>query len=407
MQETLFGRVISIRKYKTTIFADMYMYTNKPTRKQIMIAGNQKINFSVGDIIKVKGQDTITQKGLEALDVSNIEILSRSSISQPKIGKKHINKDKYKSSFYDALRGGRSIKLWHLRNDIISTIQAILIEKGFLQIYSPILANQRGTSIAEPFSTVTETGEIRYLRITEEINHKKIFAATLSALFEFGYVFRRMGTGGNHANEYLVVELIHPNWKLNDLIQLVSEIYNRLVPLVKSKNMELPSEFGKALSICTFDEVLKPYKERIGRYNPKLMNNKYELEEKHIRFDFFQKFIKPNINRPTIVYGYDIGSPLAVARGDKYKELELIMGGSGIGHGYEDEINYSILLQRFEQQQKALEVRGIKAGIDYTFLEAAKAGLPPSASLVIGIDRLVSYISNIEYSPKVIARLFL
>ena len=96
-----------------------------------------------------------------------------------------------------------------------------------------------------------------------------------------------------------------------------------------------------------------------------------------------------------------------MARGDKYKELELIMGGSGIGHGYEDEINYSILLQRFEQQQKALEVRGIKAGIDYTFLEAAKAGLPPSASLVIGIDRLVSYISNIEYSPKVIARLFL
>ncbi|MCL4379736.1 MAG: hypothetical protein M1160_03940 [Candidatus Marsarchaeota archaeon] len=365
-------------------------------------------NLRRGDIVEVTGRETASEKRQNTLAVKNIKILGRTSAGISGV-KKDFNLENKRHNIVDELFGMRSIYIWNIKNELVRRLRDIMYDEGMTQIYAPVFNYYRGTQNVEPFVTFAKDGSQRYLRITQEMYHKRVLAATMAPIFEFGSVFRRIGTNKDRGEEYLVLELAYPQWKIKDLIRLISEIWNKVRTIPKLEEFHCIENFKEKLHVSTFDEVIKKNK---SIYSPKQDEIASIIDESYAPFNLndklkmeFDKQIKPKIMGPEIIVDYPIGSPLAKQEAGKSLELEWVLGGVSIAHGYEDETDPRIVNERFMQQLNILESKGIKAEIDADFMDALDTGVPPSASLAIGVDRLVEVLVGAT-NLRSIARLF-
>ena len=403
----LIGRIITIRKYSNVIFSDVYTYGSSLIVQMVMDK-DKAANLQQGDIVEVTGKETPSEKRQNTLTVETMKILGRTQASISRVKKDFNLKNKW-YNISDGLSGMRSIYIWNIKNELVRRLGNIMCDEVMTQIYTPIFNYYRGTQNVEPFVTFAKDESRRYLRITQEVYHKRVLAATMAPVFEFGSVFRRMGTNKDRSEEYLVLELVYPQWKIKDLIRLISKIWNKVRSIPKLEEFQRIENFKEKLHVSTFDEIIKKNK---SVYGPKKTEETGIVNESYVPFNLneivkmeFDKQIKPKIMGPEIIIDYPIGSPLAKQEAGKSIELEWILGGVSIAHGYEDETDPHIINERFKKQFDILESKGIKAEIDTDFMDALNMGVPPSASLVIGVDRLVEVLVGAT-NLRSIARLF-
>lgn len=404
---TLIGRIITVRKYHNVIFSDIYNYGSSPI-VQVVMNKDKAVDLHKGDIVEITGRETYSEKRQNTLAVENIKVLARASVSINGI-KKDFNLDSKRHDMSNGLPGMESIYIWNIKNELMRRLGDLMRAEGMTQVYTPVFTYYRGTQNVEPFVTFAKDGSQRYLRITQEIYHKRVLAATMAPIFEFGSVFRRMGTNKDRGEEYLVLELVYPQWKIKDLIELISKIWDKVRTIPKLEEFHCIENFKEKLYVSTFDEIIK---KNNSIYRVKQDETAGIADEGYAAFNLnerlkmeFDKQIKPKIMGPEIVIDYPAGSPLAKQEAGKSLELEWILGGVSIAHGYEDEIDPRIVYGGFKKQSDILKSRGIKAEIDADFMDALNEGVPPSASLAIGIDRLVEVLVGAT-NLRSIARLF-
>ena len=432
------GRIMSRRVMGSASFAEIQDSKGKIqiyVRRDDICDGEDKTLYNtifkkkldLGDIIGITGYVFKTQMGETTIHVTSLKVLSKSVRPLPVVKEstdekgdstKHdvfSNKElKYRRRYIDLIVNPESREIFRKRSSIINEIRNILNEKNFLEVETPILQPIYGGASARPFKTFHNTLDIPlYLRIANELYLKKLIVGGFEGVFEFAKDFRNEGMSRFHNPEFTQCEFYVAYKDYVWMMDFIEDMFKRIVKKVcgstKVSCGENKIDFEKKWERYSMYEAIKKFTsvdvskmdEDSIRKVCKDMNVKVDksMGRGKLIDEIFGEKCEPNLIQPTYITDYPIEmSPLAKKHRDKeglVERFELICNGKEICNAF-SEINDPIdQRERFEEQVK-LGNRGDEEAmvIDEDYLTALEYGMPPTAGIGIGIDRLTMILTN-------------
>ncbi|MEM5826216.1 MAG: lysine--tRNA ligase [Candidatus Aenigmatarchaeota archaeon] len=422
------GRIRSIREHGKAIFADIEDFTG---RIQLFLdeATLGKENFfifhkyvDVADIIGVDGFIFKTKRGELSVWVNKFEILTKSLRGLPKewFGLKDIEA-RYRRRYLDMLMNPEVREKLIKRSNIINAIREFLINKGYIEVETPILQPIYGGAFARPFKTYHHELKMEmYLRISNEMYLKRLIAGGFEKVFEFSVDFRNEGIDRNHNPEFLQLEAMTAYADYFDGMKLFEELVayaaKKVLGTTKINYLGVELDFSTPWKRMTMVEAIKEYagidaekldiKDLIE--NARKLKHNIEIPENVTKGELiniiFEEIVQEKLIGPIIIYDYPKEvSPLAKVCRDNpnYTErFEVFVCGMEIGNNY-TEINDPIMLRDnlIHQLKRGTE----EHPLDEDFLLAMEHGMPPTCGIGIGIDRLVMIFTNSRTIREVIA----
>tara|TARA_Y100000748_G_scaffold288070_1_gene272694 strand:- start:714 stop:2234 length:1521 start_codon:yes stop_codon:yes gene_type:complete len=432
------GRIMSRRVMGSASFAEIQDSKGKIqiyVRRDDICDGEDKTLYNtifkkkldLGDIIGITGYVFKTQMGETTIHVTSLKVLSKSVRPLPVVKEstdekgdstKHdvfSNKElKYRRRYIDLIVNPESREIFRKRSSIINEIRNILNEKNFLEVETPILQPIYGGASARPFKTFHNTLDIPlYLRIANELYLKRLIVGGFEGVFEFAKDFRNEGMSRFHNPEFTQCEFYVAYKDYVWMMDFIEDMFKRIVKKVcgstKVSCGENKIDFEKKWERYSMYEAIKKFTsvdvskmdEDSIRKVCKDMNVKVDksMGRGKLIDEIFGEKCEPNLIQPTYITDYPIEmSPLAKKHRDKeglVERFELICNGKEICNAF-SEINDPIdQRERFEEQVK-LGNRGDEEAmvIDEDYLTALEYGMPPTAGIGIGIDRLTMILTN-------------
>ena len=329
---------------------------------------------------------------------------------------------RYRQRYLDLVVNHDVHQVFIKRSKMISAIRKFLDERGYLEVETPVLQPIYGGASAKPFITHHNALDMQlYMRIADELYLKRLIVGGYDGVYEISKDFRNEGMDRTHNPEFTMLELYvayHDyRWMMNLVEELISNIAIALngVQIAKLGNHEI--NFAPPWKRITMFDAIKEYtgKDLRGKNENELRTIAKEL---HIEIDpkigsggiideIFGEQVEPHLIQPTFITDYPIEmSPLAKKHRSEsglVERFEAIVNGKELCNAF-SELNDPIdQRSRFEEQMK-LGARGDEEAqvLDEDFLRALEYGMPPTAGLGIGIDRLTMLLTNQESIRDVI-----
>lgn len=410
------GRIMSKRRHGKVMFLDvkdemdrMQIYVRKDIigEKEYEIA---KL-FDIGDIVGITGALFVTNTGELTVEAKKAEILSKALHPMPE--KFHGLKDieiRYRKRYLDLIMSDESKHVFFERARIIDTIRNVLKEHGFLEVETPVLQPVYGGAFAEPFVTHHNTHDMTlYLRIANELYLKRLIVGGINRVFEFAKDFRNEGIDRTHNPEFTQVEFYQAYADYNDMMNLVEEIFGKLVPEGRLTFKEMEVDFARPWKRLDFYSSIKE-KTGFDIKGMKLEELKDVCKKLHIDIDnkktegkiideIFSETVQKDIVNPTFVINHPLDiSPLA----KKHREIEgvverfePIIAGMEVGNAFSELSDPIDQKERFQAQVEERKKGDTEAfEMDEDFIESLMYGMPPTGGVGLGIDRIVMLLTN-------------
>ena len=385
-----------------------------------------------GDFVGIEGKIIKTKTGEISILVDKIEILSKAILPLPE--KFHgitDEEEKLRKRYLDILMNEEVKEMFIKKSKFWNTIRNFMLEKGFLEVETPVLENSAGGAAATPFKTHHNSLDIDvFLRISMgELWQKKLMVAGYEKTFEIGRMFRNEGMDMEHLQDYTQMEFYWAYANYEDGMKLVEEMYKKIAKEVfetlKFETHGYKIDLGKKWEIYDFEQTIKKYTEieiyksdkkeilkKLGelsqRDDPRGPSSKDDSGEPKIDFDLnldkwklvdlLWKYCRKKLAGPGFLINQPVElSPLAKRNPEdkrKVEQFQVIIAGTELGNGY-SELNDSLdQEQRFQEQMK-LKEKGDKESMEHdkSFVEALKYGMPPTCGFGVS-ERLFSYLMN-------------
>lgn len=418
------GRITRIRNFGKLIFIDL-LEENEKIQLKLKLKEKDYFSLDIGDIIGVEGIICKTNKGELTIEIEKLIILSKCLKNIPDLYYGLNNQEeRFRKRYFDFIVNPEERKIFLIRHKISNIIREFLNKKNFIEFETPILVSEASGAQAEPFITYHKKHKKKmYLRIATEIQLKMLIIGGFNRIYEFGRVFRNEGIDKNHNPEFTTIEIYKSFEDSRYMMKLTEKIFHNIGKKIKKSKFNFNSEnidISKKFSQITMIESVKNNTgidfKRIKKIKEalKLANDhNLKIENFHntigdIIVLFFEKYVEKKLIQPTFILDHPIEtSPLAKRKRKKSNfadRFELYIGGLEFANGY-SELNDSIEQEeRFVEQNKKKEL-GNKdiANYDKEFIESLKYGMPPTAGLGIGIDRLIMFFAEKSNIREVIA----
>lgn len=425
------GRIMSIRKMGKASFFHIH---DSEGKIQIYIRrddiGESYDNFKlldIGDIVGVKGFVFRTKMGEVSIHAKEYLLLSKSLRPLP-VAKEKIDEagnkivfdpfsDKelrYRQRYVDLIVNENVKKVFIDRTKIISSIREFLNSQNYLEVETPVLQPLYGGASARPFVTHHNTLDMKlFLRIADELYLKRLIVGGFEGVYEISKDFRNEGMDKNHNPEFTMMELYVAYKDYIWMMELVEKLINQVVKNIHgSATLELKKnkiEFPEKWKRITMFDALKEYsgfdlrgksEDELRAVAKKLhIEINAEMGVGKIIDEIFSVTVQPHLIQPTFITDYPIElSPLAKKHRSEpglTERFEGYINGQEICNAF-TELNDPIdQRERFMEQLK-LGARGDSEAqtLDEDFLKALEYGMPPTAGLGIGIDRLVMLVTG-------------
>ncbi len=161
-----------------------------------------------GDILGVHGIIFRTKRGELSILAKKIQLLAKSMMPLPE--KWHGLQDKeekFRKRYLDLIMNPESKEIFRKRSETIKALREFLVNKGFLEVDTPVLQPIAGGAIAKPFVTHYNVyNKDVYLRIAPELYLKKLLVGGFEKVFEFARCFRNEGVDWSHNPEFMNLE---------------------------------------------------------------------------------------------------------------------------------------------------------------------------------------------------------
>ena len=378
--------------------------------------------LDIGDIIGVKGFVFRTQTGELSIHVNELTVLSKSlnPLPMPKEvdGKVYDAftdpEQRYRKRYVDLIVNPQVRETFIKRTKAVSSMRNFLNQKGYMEVETPILQAIPGGAAARPFITHHNALDIPlFLRIANELYLKRLIVGGFEGVYEFAKDFRNEGMDRTHNPEFSQMELYVAYKDYKWMMDTTEAMFKQIAQDVNGTSEvvfgEHTIDFGKPferltifgaiekytgidISQMTEEELFKTAKE-LGAEVEESMGSGKLIDE------IFGEKVEHLLIQPTFIMDYPVSmSPLTKKHRDNpnlTERFELIVNGKEIANCY-SELNDPIdQRERFEEQVKLMERGDDEAMfIDEDFLTALEYGMPPTAGIGIGIDRLVMLLTN-------------
>ncbi len=427
------GRIMSIRDMGKASFAVLQDNTGRIqiyVKRDDICPGEDKTLYNtvwkklldIGDIIGVKGYGFITKTGETSIHVSSFTVLSKSLKPLP-IVKEADGQSfdavtdpefKYRQRYVDLIINPQVKNTFVKRTIMINTIREYLNSHGALEVDTPVLQSIPGGAAARPFITHHNALDIPlYLRIANELYLKRLIVGGFDWVYEFSRNFRNEGMDRTHNPEFTILEFYVAYkdyfWMMNTTETLLEKIavamHNSTDVQVGDKSISFKTPFKRvsiydAIQEHTGIDVSAMNEDELRVVCKQLqVENKPNMGKGKLIDSIFGEKCEHHYIQPTFITDYPVEmSPLTKKHRDKpglVERFELMINGKEIANAY-SELNDPIdQRERFEEQVRLMERGDDEAMfIDHDFLRALEYGMPPTAGIGIGIDRLCMLLTN-------------
>ncbi|HZO93345.1 MAG TPA: lysine--tRNA ligase [Candidatus Baltobacteraceae bacterium] len=416
---SLAGRIMSVRGQGGVIFADL---RDRTGRFQLFVRKNDVGDEAFtafkeverGDLVGASGFVFRTKAGELSLYVRSFEVLAKSL--RPLPDKWHGFQDvekRYRRRYVD-LAVNRDVLVTMLqRSRILAEMRRFIDAQGFFEVETPTLLNIAGGAAARPFFTHVNALDIDVsLRIATELNLKRLIVGGMERVYEIGRIFRNEGIDATHNPEFTMLELYAAYWDVNDMMRFNEELMAHLVRAVHGSESiaygDDPISFAPPFRRLEYLDAFRQYGglEREQLLDPdacvRLLRD-FGIPDSpthaHALDKLFERIVEPHLTQPTFVYGYPVVlSPLAKRMKDDpalTERYELFAASMEIANAFTELNDPDDQRRRFELQiaEKAAGDEEVPPP-DWDFVEALEYGMPPTAGIGIGVDRLVMMLTN-------------
>ncbi len=436
------GRIMSRRVMGNASFAELQDETGRIQvyfRRDDLCPGEDKTLYNtvfkklldIGDIIGVKGYVFTTQTGEISIHVTSFKILSKSLkplpiVKETKDEQGNVTlhdaftdpEQRYRQRYVDLVVNPHVRDAFIKRTKLVNSMREYLNNKGYLEVETPILQPLYGGAAAKPFKTHHNTLDMTlYLRIANELYLKRLIVGGFNGVYEFSKDFRNEGMSRFHNPEFTQVELYVAYkdyyWMMNLVEEMIEKVALDIHGTTEVKVGENIIDFKRPWKRFTMYEAIQHFTgidisemdEATLRETCKKLHVPADLTmgKGKLIDQIFGEKCEPNLIQPTFITDYPLEmSPLAKKHRSKpglVERFEAICNRKEICNSFSELNDPLDQRERFEEQLE-LGKRGDEEAmtLDEDFLRALEYGMPPTAGLGIGIDRLSMVMTN---SPSI------
>ncbi|MGI9527664.1 MAG: lysine--tRNA ligase [Weeksellaceae bacterium] len=388
--------------------------------------------LDIGDFVGIEGELFMTKVGEKTVKVTDFTLLSKSlkPLPLPKTdaeGNVHDGfndpEQRYRQRYADLVVNPQVKEIFIKRTKLFTAMRDFFNQHDYMEVETPILQSIPGGAAARPFITQHNALNIPlYMRIANELYLKRLIVGGFDGVYEFSKNFRNEGMDRTHNPEFTAMEIYVAYKDYNWMMDFTERL---LEHCAKAVNGSTKAQFGD------YEIDFKAPYPRITMRDAILEHTGFDIKgksEDEIRLaaeemgievnetmgkgklidEIFGEKCEPHYIQPTFITDYPKEmSPLTKMHRSEEgvtERFELMVCGKEIANAY-SELNDPIdQRERFEAQVKLAEKGDDEAGefIDQDFLRALEYGMPPTAGLGIGMDRLLMFLTNQQSIQEVL-----
>ena len=427
------GRIMTRRIMGNATFAVIQDSTERLQiyiRRDDICSGEDKTLYNtvfkklldLGDIIGVSGYMFTTQTGESTLHVTSLKVLCKSLRPLPVVKEKDGEifdafgdpELRYRQRYVDLIVNHQIKDTFIKRTKLTNSIREYLNTRGYLEVETPILQPLYGGAAARPFKTHHNTLDMTlYMRIANELYLKRLIVGGFDGVYEFAKDFRNEGMSRFHNPEFTQVELYVAYKDYNWMMDLVEEMVEKVAidihgttevqvgeNLINFKRPWKRMTMYEAIHHFTGVDISEMDEATMAAAAKKMnINIDGSMGRGKIIDEIFGETCEPHLIQPTFITDYPVEmSPLAKKHRSKpglVERFEGICNGKEICNAF-SELNDPIDQRNRFEEQLELGKRGDEEAmvLDEDFIRAIEFGMPPTAGLGIGIDRLSMIMTN-------------
>ena len=374
-------------------------------------------SYDVGDFLGAEGTLFRTRTNELSVRVEKLRLLAKSL--QPLPDKWHGLADtemRYRRRYVDLVMSETSREVFRTRTRILRYLRDYLDALDFMEVETPMMQPIPGGAAARPFVTHHNALDCdMYLRIAPELYLKRLIVGGFERVYEVNRNFRNEGLSTRHNPEFTMLELYWAYTDYRELMELIERLFHGLADTLFSSRIvtyqQREYDLGAPFRRVTVEDLVLEHNPTLERGQLRDVSclrvacDRWGIPYKNsdgagkLQIEIFEKTAEHTLYDPTFVCGYPAEvSPLS-RRSDTDPFLtdrfEFFLAGRELANGFSELNDPEDQAARFREQVQRKEGGDEEAmHYDADYVRALEYGMPPTAGLGIGVDRLVMFFTD-------------
>ena len=416
------GRVIFARNTGKLCFATL---REGGVELQVMLSQDRvgadaladwKRDVDLGDLVLVRGEVGTSRRGELSIFADRWDFTAKALRPLPVAHRPMSEELRVRRRYVDLIVRERARQLARDRATVLRSLRATLDAEGFLEIETPMLQTVPGGATARPFVTHSNALDLDlYLRIAPELYLKRAIVGDLERVYELNRNFRNEGVDATHSPEFAMLEFYQSYADYHDVAALTTRLIQACAQALFGK-MIITRDNGETVDLSGtwpwrdfYELVSEAVGEKVDSETPREkmaeLAGRHEIELEtnwgngRIAEELFDELVADSLTGPLFVADFPVEtSPLTRAHRSKpgvTEKWDLYIGGVERGTGYSELTDPVEQRARFTAQA-ALGAAGDEEAmvLDEDFLESLEYAMPPTGGVGLGIDRLLTVLTD-------------